>query len=465
MARGAGRPPEEILAADVLAGGRRRAARRGSRSGSPRALRGAGRHDLPGLLRAAAARRGARGRRRPVRGAGRPRRPAGDAARAHRRAAAAPPRPARQPERAARLDRRAHRPPQGRAGHLPRTTPRGRRRSTTADAERARAAREREFAELFRAHDRMLGRGRARSTSATSSLRAFRLLREKPHVRARLAGALPARARRRPAGHELRPGPAAAAARRRARQRHRGGRRRPGDPPLPRRRDEDVRRLPGGVARARASCAWRSRFRCGERIAARPPRRSRRRSPDRLDKPLRAPTPAAGRGRVLALRLRARAGAGRRRRGRAADRARGRRARGRLRARALGALARARRSRSRSRSARCPYRLAGAAAFFQRAEVRDLLAWLRLLVDPGDAGAVVRALARPPVELRAIDLARVHPDRPPAQARHGRRAGRRARVAADPARGARPHPRTSSGSTAAPPARSTRRGPTSTCTG
>jgi DNA helicase II / ATP-dependent DNA helicase PcrA len=54
-----------------------------------------------------------------------------------------------------------------------------------------------------------------------------------------------------------------------------------------------------------------------------------------------------------------------------------------------------------------PYRLAGAAAFFQRAEVRDLLAWLRLLVDPGDAGAVVRALARPPVELRAIDLARV----------------------------------------------------------
>ena len=53
-----------------------------------------------------------------------------------------------------------------------------------------------------------------------------------------------------------------------------------------------------------------------------------------------------------------------------------------------------------------PYRLSGAAAFFQRAEVRDLLAWLRLLVDPGDAGAVVRALARPPIELRAIDLAR-----------------------------------------------------------
>jgi DNA helicase-2/ATP-dependent DNA helicase PcrA len=53
-----------------------------------------------------------------------------------------------------------------------------------------------------------------------------------------------------------------------------------------------------------------------------------------------------------------------------------------------------------------PYSLAGATAFFQRSEVKDVLAWLRLLLDPGDAGAVVRALARPPVELRAIDLAR-----------------------------------------------------------
>ena len=53
-----------------------------------------------------------------------------------------------------------------------------------------------------------------------------------------------------------------------------------------------------------------------------------------------------------------------------------------------------------------PYRLVGAAAFFERAEVKDVLAWLRLLVDPADAGAVVRALARPPVELRSVDLAR-----------------------------------------------------------
>ncbi len=54
-----------------------------------------------------------------------------------------------------------------------------------------------------------------------------------------------------------------------------------------------------------------------------------------------------------------------------------------------------------------PYRLAGAAAYFQRAEVRDALAWLRLLADPGDSGAVVRALSRPPIELRAVDLARL----------------------------------------------------------
>ncbi len=52
------------------------------------------------------------------------------------------------------------------------------------------------------------------------------------------------------------------------------------------------------------------------------------------------------------------------------------------------------------------HRLVGEAAFFQRAEIRDVLAWLRLLADPADAGAVVRALARPPVELRSVDIAR-----------------------------------------------------------
>jgi DNA helicase-2/ATP-dependent DNA helicase PcrA len=53
-----------------------------------------------------------------------------------------------------------------------------------------------------------------------------------------------------------------------------------------------------------------------------------------------------------------------------------------------------------------PYRLVGAQAFFERVEVRDLLAWLRLLADPNDGRAVVRALVRPPVELGPVDLAR-----------------------------------------------------------
>jgi DNA helicase-2/ATP-dependent DNA helicase PcrA len=53
-----------------------------------------------------------------------------------------------------------------------------------------------------------------------------------------------------------------------------------------------------------------------------------------------------------------------------------------------------------------PCRIVGAEAFFDRAEVRDVLAWLRLLVDPRDAPAVVRALARPPIELPSADVAR-----------------------------------------------------------
>jgi DNA helicase-2/ATP-dependent DNA helicase PcrA len=53
-----------------------------------------------------------------------------------------------------------------------------------------------------------------------------------------------------------------------------------------------------------------------------------------------------------------------------------------------------------------PYRLHGAGAFFQRPEVRDVIAWLRLIADPTDAAAAVRALTRPPVELRSVELAR-----------------------------------------------------------
>jgi DNA helicase II / ATP-dependent DNA helicase PcrA len=49
----------------------------------------------------------------------------------------------------------------------------------------------------------------------------------------------------------------------------------------------------------------------------------------------------------------------------------------------------------------------GQPAFLERAEVRDVLAWMRLLVDPHDAAAVVRALGRPPIELRQVHLALV----------------------------------------------------------
>jgi DNA helicase-2/ATP-dependent DNA helicase PcrA len=45
--------------------------------------------------------------------------------------------------------------------------------------------------------------------------------------------------------------------------------------------------------------------------------------------------------------------------------------------------------------------------FFERAGARDVLAWVRLLSDPGDSAAVVRALGRPPIELRLLDIARV----------------------------------------------------------
>jgi DNA helicase-2/ATP-dependent DNA helicase PcrA len=53
-----------------------------------------------------------------------------------------------------------------------------------------------------------------------------------------------------------------------------------------------------------------------------------------------------------------------------------------------------------------PSRQAGE-AFSERAEVRDVLAWMRLLSDPSDAAAVSRALVRPPIELRQSDLVRV----------------------------------------------------------
>jgi DNA helicase II / ATP-dependent DNA helicase PcrA len=54
-----------------------------------------------------------------------------------------------------------------------------------------------------------------------------------------------------------------------------------------------------------------------------------------------------------------------------------------------------------------PFRVRGPGAYFQRAEVRDVLAWLRVLADPADSGAAVRALTRAPIELHSVDVARL----------------------------------------------------------
>ena len=54
-----------------------------------------------------------------------------------------------------------------------------------------------------------------------------------------------------------------------------------------------------------------------------------------------------------------------------------------------------------------PLHLSGPTALFQRPEVRDAIAWLRVLAAPDDSAAAARALTRPPVELRSADLARL----------------------------------------------------------
>ncbi len=54
-----------------------------------------------------------------------------------------------------------------------------------------------------------------------------------------------------------------------------------------------------------------------------------------------------------------------------------------------------------------PFHLSGPAALFQRSEVRDAIAWLRVLAEPADSAAAARALTRPPIELPPADLARL----------------------------------------------------------
>ena len=299
----------------------------------------------------------------------------------------------------------------------------------------ARGAREREFAALFAAHDELLADAGALDVGDLV-LQAFRLLREKPHVRSRLAARY---------GHvlidelqdaSLRPGAAAAAAGRRARRDQRVRRRRPGDPPLPRRGDQEHPRLPRGVAagddRAPGRVAALRRAAAGGRGRG----RGADRGPAGQDAGRDAGR-AGRRGRVLALHVRARAGAGRGGRGRAADLARGRRARGRLRAGALGARrgpGRGGRVRG-ARGAVPPERGGGVLPARRGARPAGLAA---AAGRPGRRGRG-RAGAGAAAGRAAGDRPRARdPDRAPAQARHGRGFERRPGVAADPARGARP---------------------------
>ena len=111
-----------------------------------------------------------------------------------------------------------------------------------------------------------------------------------------------------------------------------------------------------------------------------------------------------------------------------------------------------------------PFRVVGSAAYFERAEVRDVLAWLRLLADPNDSGAVVRALSRPPIELRPVDIARLtqHARRRKLDMVTGVAAALEAPQLSPEGRDRAP---TSCASTAPPPAPTRRWRPTCSCTG
>ena len=250
----------------------------------------------------------------------------------------------------------------------------GRVRAASTAAERERAEREAEFAELYARHDRILHEaGSLDGGDLIAELTS--LLRQAPGRRRGGDRAVRRRARRRARGHRYR---ASAAARRPGseRQPRLYLRSRAGDPPLARRR----RRCPGRVPR-RAPGGGRGRPR---RVAAARPGATRfwRCENDRaqVQAVAREVEHLLAAGEVRPERICVIAGSG-------------------WRESRLVAAALEERS--------VPFRYAGDAAFFGRPEVRDVLAWLRMLAEPSDAAAVVRALTRPPVELRSVDLAKV----------------------------------------------------------
>src|SRR5207342_3903646 len=56
---------------------------------------------------------------------------------------------------------------------------------------------------------------------------------------------------------------------------------------------------------------------------------------------------------------------------------------------------------------RIPYHLSGGTAFLDRGEVKDALAWLRLLANPEDDAAFLRAVQSPRREVGATTLAKL----------------------------------------------------------
>jgi DNA helicase-2/ATP-dependent DNA helicase PcrA len=272
------------------------------------------------------------------------------------------------------------------------------------DADRLRAVREREFAALFAAHDRMLKEA-GTLDFGDLVLHAFRLLRERPHVRARLA----ARYRHLLVDEFQDTNFAQGLLLRVLASEH-------GNLTVAADDDQAIHRFRGAATKNvnEFRLEWplakvvrlETSLRSGERIL-RAARAVVEPNEERIGTPLQA-APDARPGDVAFWRCaneRAQAQA-------VAAEIERLLARGEVAGEDVCVLVRSVRGEGQAvavafEERAVPYHLTGAAAFFQRAEVRDLLAWLRLLIDPGDAGAVVRALARPPVELRAIDLARV----------------------------------------------------------
>lgn len=60
------------------------------------------------------------------------------------------------------------------------------------------------------------------------------------------------------------------------------------------------------------------------------------------------------------------------------------------------------------RERKLPYQIVGAVAFYQRQEIKDVLAWLRLVINPRDLVAFTRALTRPARGVGEGTIAKLH---------------------------------------------------------